>query len=86
MESLSDFHQSFISFFEQFDNVLMETRTKSGNVQSLLDLDFVPQNTEIAFSLNPQWLLMSMSADLLRLKSRISAIKKLASKMMEGGT
>jgi hypothetical protein len=32
----------------------METRTKSGNVQSLLDLDIIPQNTEIAFSLNPQ--------------------------------
>jgi len=54
MEALSDFHQSFIPFFEQFENVLMETRTKSGNIQSLLDLEFVPQNTEIAFSLNPQ--------------------------------
>ena len=54
MNQLSDFHQSFIPFFEQFDNVLMETRTKSGNIQSLLNMGLVPKNTEIAFSLNPQ--------------------------------
>jgi hypothetical protein len=32
----------------------MELRTKSGNIKPLLDLNFVPKNTEICFSLNPQ--------------------------------
>jgi len=54
MDNLSSFHQSFILFFEQFENVLMESRTKSVNIKSLLDMDMIPQNTEIAFSLNAQ--------------------------------
>jgi hypothetical protein len=33
---------------------MMEIRTKSNNIKPLLDLGFVPKNTEIAFSLNPQ--------------------------------
>jgi hypothetical protein len=35
----------------------MEIRTKSSNIKPLLDLGFVPKNTEIAFSLNPQILI-----------------------------
>ena len=54
MEGLTHFHASWIPFFEQFDNVLMESRSKSGTIQSLLDMEIVPKNTEIAFSLNPQ--------------------------------
>ncbi len=85
MESLSWFHQSFIPFFEQFDNVLMETRTKSGNIQSLLDLDIIPQNTEIAFSLNPQAIIESYEHWSSSLKSRISAIKTLQAKWWKVG-
>ncbi len=85
MESLSWFHQSFIPFFEQFDNVLMETRTKSGNVQSLLDLDIIPQNTEIAFSLNPQSIIENYERWSSSLKSRIAAIKMLQAKWWKVG-
>ncbi len=80
MESLSWFHQSFIPFFEQFDNVLMESRTKSGNIQSLLDLEIVSNNTEIAFSLNPQSIIDQYERWSSSLKSRIDAIKMLQSK------
>jgi len=46
-----------VPFFEQFENVMMEIRTKSTAINSLLSLNFVPKNTEIAFSLNPQILI-----------------------------
>lgn len=80
MEGFSDFHQSFIPFFEQFENVLMETRTKSGNIQSLLDMQIVPKNTEIAFSLNPQAIIDEYERWSSSLISRIAAIKILQSK------
>ena len=54
MEGMTGFHRSWIPFFEQFEGVMMESRTKCGNIQPLLDLWFVPKHTEIAFSLNPQ--------------------------------
>ena len=38
MEGLTGFHSSWIPFFEQFEGVMMESRTKSSNIQSLLDL------------------------------------------------
>jgi hypothetical protein len=28
----------FVEFFEQFDDAMMEIRTKSGNIKSILDL------------------------------------------------
>lgn len=80
MEKLSGFHQSFVSFFEQFDNVLMETRTKSGNIDDLLTLDIVPQNTEIAFSLNPQTIIDKYERWSSSLQARIAAIKALQTK------
>ena len=33
---LTEFNQTFIPFFEQFENVLMETRTKSPVINSIL--------------------------------------------------
>lgn len=85
MEALSDFHQSFIPFFEQFENVLMETRTKSGNIQPLLDMDIVPKNTEIAFSLNPQVIIDEYERWASSLKSRVAAIKILQAKWWKVG-
>ncbi len=80
MEVLSDFHTSFIPFFDQFDNILMETRTKSWNIHSLLDLSFIPKNTEIAFSLNPQCIIDQYELGSSSLQQRISAIKQLIEK------
>ncbi len=85
MNQLSDFHQSFIPFFEQFDNILMETRTKSGNIQSLLNMELVPKNTEIAFSLNPQSIIDQYERWSSSLKERIFAIKILQQKWWKVG-
>lgn len=85
METLSWFHQSFVPFFEQFEHVLMETRTKSWNIQSLLDLGIVPSNTEIAFSLNPQDIIDQYEHWSSPLQMRIAAIKTLQAKWWKVG-
>lgn len=58
----------------------MEIRTKSGNIQSLLELRFVPKNTEIAFSLNPQELIKKYETGTASLRQRYAAINTLLEK------
>lgn len=77
LENLTSFHKEFIPFFEQADNVIMETRTKSSNIAPLLKLWFVPRNTEIAFSLNPEHIVDTYEIWSSSLKSRISSINTL---------
>ena len=55
----------------------MEIRTKSANISALKKLDFIPKNTEIAFSLNPQILIDRYEQKTSSLEKRISAIKEL---------
>ena len=74
---MSDFNKNFINFFEKFDNVMMETRTKSADIQSFLNLWFIPKNTEIAFSLNPQTLIEKYEKKTSSLEARFIAINKL---------
>ena len=77
MNALSWFNAEFIEFFEEFEWVKMEIRTKSGNIKSLLDLWFIPKNTEVAFSLNPQILIDHYESWTATLSERISAINTL---------
>jgi len=77
MESISWFNKEFIPYFETLSGVKMEIRTKSGNIQSLLQLWVVPKNTEIAFSLNPQELIDSYESKTASLQMRIKAINTL---------
>ena len=79
MDSFSNFSSEFIQFFEQFDNIKMEIRTKSANIKPLLDLWFIPKNTEIAFSLNPQMLIDKYEKWTSSLDARIDSINKLLS-------
>lgn len=79
MDSLTWFSREFIPFFEQFQNVMMEIRTKSANISPLLKLDFIPQNTEVAFSLNPQILIDKYEKKTSSLDDRIKSINKLLS-------
>lgn len=60
-ENISHFHENFLPFCESLpDNVLIETRTKSANITTLLDYadnlkwDPPTQKMEIAFSLSPR--------------------------------
>lgn len=73
MDIISWFNQEFIPFFDEFEWVKMEVRTKAGNVQSLLDLGFAPKNTEIAFSLNPQSLIEKYESGTATLQNRMKA-------------
>jgi spore photoproduct lyase len=79
-DELIQFNRSFIPFFEKFDNVIMESRTKSSNIQSLINLDFVPVNTEISFSLNPQNIIDTYEHKTSSLDQRINAINILTAK------
>ncbi len=73
MDIISWFNQEFIPFFDEFEWVKMEVRTKAGNVESLLDLWFAPKNTEIAFSLNPQSLIEKYESGTATLQNRMKA-------------
>jgi hypothetical protein len=72
MDNISGFLEEFVPFFENIplspalspkgrkgveSIAMMEIRTKSANIKPILDLGFVPKNTEFAFSLNPQELI-----------------------------
>lgn len=77
MDTISWFNNEFISFFEEYDWVKMEIRTKSGNIGSLLELWYTPKNTEIAFSLNPQELITRYETGTASLEKRIQAMNTL---------
>jgi spore photoproduct lyase len=78
--SISDFLENFVPFFENFDNSMMEVRTKSSNIKQILDLWFVPKNTEFAFSLNPQELIDKYESWTSNLEERIKSINILLEK------
>lgn len=81
IDNLSWFCQEFIPFFENFwENIMMEIRTKSANIKPFLDLDFIPKNTEISFSLNPQILIEKYEKWTSSLEKRVEAINILLSK------
>lgn len=80
MDNISWFMWEFVEFFEQFNDSMMEIRTKSANIKSILDLWFVPKNTEFAFSLNPQELIEKYEFWTSSLDSRIESINYLLDK------
>jgi len=85
MDSISWFNTTFIEYFEQFQWVKMEIRTKSWNIKSLLNLWFIPQNTEIAFSLNPKELIERYESGTASLDMRIQAINTLLEQWFQVG-
>lgn len=77
MNSFSNFVENFVPFFESLNWAMLEIRTKSSNISSLISLGFVPKNTEIAFSLNPQKLIDKYEKATSSLESRIESINTL---------
>lgn len=75
-DSFTQFCENFIPFFDTLENVKMEIRTKSTNIQTLLQLE-TSKNIEIAFSLNPQEVIQKHEKNTPSLKKRIEAMKKL---------
>lgn len=82
LDELSQFNQYFFPFFEQFEGVLMETRTKSANISSILQANkgIILKNTEISFSLNPEAIINSYEKGSAPLSARIQAITTLLEK------
>ena len=79
LDYISKFNESFIPFFETFNNVLMEIRTKSGDIESLLKINNgIPyKNTEISFSLNPKEIIQKYEKWTASLDKRLQAIQTL---------
>ncbi len=93
MNNISGFMWEFIEFFENIPHpnsllrgegtewiAMMEIRTKSANIKPILDLWFVPKNTEFAFSLNPQELIEKYEHWTSSLEDRINTINTLLDK------
>jgi len=74
MNNISGFLEEFVVFFEELANTMMEVRSKSANIKPILDLWFIPKNTEFAFSLNPQELIDKYEKWTSSLEDRIKSI------------
>lgn len=76
-EHIGSFHQQFVPFIETLDNVMIESRTKSIVMKPLLNLGMVPQNTELAFSLNAQEIIYQFERATAPLDKRIKAVNQM---------
>lgn len=85
MDNISWFLWEFVEFFEGFENSMMEIRTKSANIKNILELWFIPKNTEFAFSLNPQELIEKYEKWTSSLDDRIESINILLEKWYKVG-
>lgn len=88
-EEISHFHSSFLPFCEILpNNVLIETRTKSCNIESLIEYaDTIEtqnktptQNIEIAFSLSPRKIAQEYELWTATLDQKIDSINQLINK------
>lgn len=77
LESVTGFAQHFLSSFRKLPNAWIELRTKSVNTKILHDLEPLA-NTVVAFSFTPQEVSSQVEQGVPSVKSRISAIEKLA--------
>lgn len=79
IDDLTQFTKYFIPFFDQFENVKMEIRTKSTNIKNILLLE-PSKNVEIAFSLNPSEIISKYELKTPSLDMRLKAINTLIDK------
>jgi spore photoproduct lyase len=81
IEQRTHFHESFLPFFQQYENVVLETRTKSANIETLTQLaqhsTIGSSNTEIAFSLSPSPIAKRYELGTASLEQKLNAINKL---------
>jgi len=85
MNWFSYFVEEFVPFFETLKGVMLEMRTKSTNILPLMNLWFIPKNTEIAFSLNPQSIIEKYEKNTPNLDERLKAIQILLDKWFKVG-
>ena len=77
MDKVTGFTNIFLPFFAQNKNAWLELRTKSVNISSLLEREPIP-NVVAAYSLNPEPVADSIEHRAPLIKTRLSALKKLA--------
>jgi len=75
-EPVSRFAEYFVPRFEQLPNAVLELRTKSTQIRSLLELDPLP-NVVVAYSLSPQSLAAEVELGAPSLQKRIDALQRL---------
>ena len=76
MERITGFADNFVDFFKNKNNFLLELRTKSTQIKSLL-YKKANLNTVIAYSLNPQEIITNFEDKTPSLNKRIFAIQRL---------
>ena len=74
LDGLSGFSKEIVPFFRNFDNALLELKTKSAAVENLLELN-PDEKTVISWSLNPQRLIDSDEKDAASLENRLRAAR-----------
>lgn len=84
LEPITNFAEYFINLFSSFKNSFLELRTKSSQVNFLLNQK-INQNIIVAFSLNPDSIIKIYESKTPSLKKRLNAIKKLQEKEWEIG-
>jgi len=78
MENISGFVSDFLPYFEENKNAHLELRTKSVNIQPLLNKSSIP-NVVTAFSFTPEEIGKQLENGVPSVSSRIKAMQKLAS-------
>ena len=75
-EPVTGFADYFLEQFKSFPNAVLELRTKSTQIRSLLQRDVLP-NVVVAYSLSPQSIASSLELGAPSVEKRIQALKKL---------
>jgi spore photoproduct lyase len=76
-EAISEFVDYFLAFFSEYPKAMLELRTKSANIQTLLQKPVI-QNCVIAFSFTPQRLALEVEHKTPPLEKRLKAMQALA--------
>lgn len=77
LEGITRFAKEFIPFFEKYENVSMELRTKSANTQFIQKIK-APKNTVLAWTLSPQEIQKEFEKKTASLQQRIDSMNKMA--------
>lgn len=76
LEPLTDFVSEFLPYFERHNNAVLELRTKSTQIRSLLHRP-VQENCIIAFSFTPENIYTQLENKVPTIAKRLEAMKKL---------
>lgn len=75
-EPVTNFAKYFIPAFKEIDNAVLELRTKSTQIRSLMEMESQP-NVVIAYSLSPERIAEQVEKGAPPLKKRIEALRRL---------